>query len=92
VHESYAIPRYAQAELENTGIDPRTARQAFGRGLAPFGDDWLVAGSSPATISLYRRGITDAVRSVTLTRDIRNAIHGLELWPFDGAPPMPGAG
>jgi len=40
-------------------------------------------GSSPSTIALHdlERASTRSV--VTLSHDIRNAIHGLEVWPFD---------
>jgi hypothetical protein len=45
-------------------------------------DNLIAAGSSPSTIALHdlERARTRSV--VTLSRDIRNAIHGLEVWPF----------
>lgn len=80
VRESYAIPRYDPAELANV-LSEDKARQGFGRGLATLGDNHLVGGSSPATLSVYARGSEQPVASVNLTMDVRNAIHGLELWP-----------
>jgi hypothetical protein len=43
----------------------------------------IAAGSSPSTISLYDMKKNERVAIVNLTMDIRNAIHGLEIWPFD---------
>ena len=79
---SWPIVRYAQEDLEHAGLSEDQARQAFGRGLAVLDDDRFVGGSSPATVSLYRFDRPDPVLSVNLTRDVRNAIHGLEVWPF----------
>jgi hypothetical protein len=86
VREEYRIPRYDEARLERVQ-EETTARQGFGRGLAAVTGELLAGGSSPATISLYRRGRPEPIASVNLTMDVRNAIHGLEVWPFDGAAP-----
>jgi hypothetical protein len=85
VVDSYAIPTYAEDELVNAELDRSLARQGFGRGLALLPGGLLVGGSSPATISVYRPGSELPLRSVNLTMDVRNAIHGLELWPFGPA-------
>jgi hypothetical protein len=79
---SWPIVRYAPDELQHASLSEDQARQAFGRGLAVLDDDRFVGGSSPATVSLYRFDRPDPVFSVNLTRDVRNAIHGLEVWPF----------
>jgi hypothetical protein len=78
------VPRYRPEQL--THVDPddiRVARQAFGRGLSVIDDDRFAAGSSPSTLALHdlRPGIRS--RMVTLSHDVRNAIHGLEVWPYD---------
>jgi hypothetical protein len=44
-------------------------------------DGLIIVGSSPATISVYRRGERRPCRSINLTMDVRNSIHGLELEP-----------
>ena len=44
---------------------------------------FVVGGSSPSTISLYDVEANQKVGSVNLSMDIRNAIHGLEAWPFN---------
>jgi hypothetical protein len=43
----------------------------------------VAAGSSPSTISLYDMVLSERIAVVNLTMDIRNAIHGLEVWGFD---------
>jgi len=40
-------------------------------------------GSSPSTITLYDLEANQVAASVNLTMDIRNAIHGLEVWPYE---------
>ena len=79
----FKVPTYAEDELTHAGIDDsRVARQGFGRGLCEFADGVLAAGSSPSTISLHNLDTMKTTETVTLTLDIRNAIHGLEVWPF----------
>ena len=62
--------------------DARLARQAFARGLCVIDDDTFAAGSSPSTITLHDLRPGGKARMATLTHDVRNAIHGLEVWPF----------
>ncbi len=81
---AFAIRRYQEDDIQFAGIDDsKIARQAFGRGLCAHGDRFLVGGSSPSTITLYDLENDQTVASVNLTMDIRNAIHGLEVWPYD---------
>ena len=80
---SFAIKHYDTEEIEFAGIDDsKIARQAFGRGLCIYQDRILIGGSSPSTISLYDIITGETIGSVNMTMDIRNAIHGLEIWPF----------
>ena len=62
--------------------DSRLARQAFARGLCVIDDDTIACGSSPSTITLHDLKPGGKARMATLTHDVRNAIHGLEVWPF----------
>ncbi len=83
-NQAFKIVTYDDSDIEFAGIDDsKIARQAFGRGLCPVGDRFVAGGSSPSTISLYDLGSNQKVGHVNLTMDIRNAIHGLELWPFE---------
>jgi len=80
---TYKIHSYDEADIEFAGIDDsKIARQAFGRGLCPVGDRFLAGGSSPSTITLYDVQSNQTVGFVNLSMDIRNAIHGLEVWPY----------
>ncbi len=82
---SFKIVTYDDADIEFAGIDDsKVARQGFGRGLCPIGDRFVAGGSSPSTISIYDLESNQKVGSVNLSMDVRNAIHGLEVWPFDG--------
>jgi len=79
----FRIPRYADEELTHTDLDDsRIARQAFGRGLCAIDDHVIATGSSPSTITMHDVDSMETTVSVNLTMDIRNAIHGLELWPY----------
>lgn len=80
---SFDVPRYHEAELENLSLARGKARQAFGRGLAVWEDRFIIAGSSPATITVYDLETGETVMSLNLTMDVRNAVHGLEVWPYD---------
>ena len=82
-NQAFKIVIYDEAEIEFAGIDDsKIARQGFGRGLCPVGDRFVAGGSSPSTISLYDLQANQKVGHVNLTMDIRNAIHGLETWPY----------
>jgi hypothetical protein len=82
--KAFKIVSYDESLIEFSGIDDsEIARQAFGRGLCPIGDRFIAAGSSPSTITLYDIEANQKVGSVNLSMDIRNAIHGLEVWPYD---------
>ncbi len=80
---TFDVPHYraealTHAEADKSGV----ARQAFGRGLCVVGDGVIAAGSSPATVSLHDIGANKTRAVVTLSMDVRTAIHGLVVWPF----------
>jgi hypothetical protein len=79
---SFPIKRYDERELLNSDLPQDNARQAFGRGLAILGEGLIAGGSSPATVSVYDLDTSEVVRTINLTMDVRNTIHGLEVWPF----------
>ena len=80
----FKVPRYPEAELTHTDLDDaRIARQGFGRGLCMVDDTVIAAGSSPSTITLHDLESMKTTLSINLTLDVRNAIHGLEVWPYD---------
>ena len=80
---AFRIKHYPEEEIRFAGIDDsKIARQGFGRGLCPLSDRFIAGGSSPSTITIYDLHSNKTVASVNLSMDIRNAIHGLEIWPY----------
>jgi hypothetical protein len=78
-----AVPRYREDELLNRDLDQsQVARQGFARGLCAISGTVVAGGSSPSTVSLYDLKANQRLMSVNLTMDVRNAIHGLEVWPY----------
>lgn len=77
------VPRYPENSLLHRDTDQsRVARQGFARGLCVLTDSLVAGGSSPSTISVYDLAGNERVLDVNLTMDVRNAIHGLEVWPY----------
>ena len=80
----FKVPSYAEEKLTHTDLDDsRIARQGFGRGLCVLENGIVAAGSSPSTVTLHDIDNLKTLGAITLTYDIRNAIHGLEVWPYD---------
>ena len=78
-----AVPLYNPRDLRKQNLDDtRIARQGFARGLCVLSDTAVAGGSSPSTISVYDLAANETLLSVNLTMDVRNAIHGLEVWPY----------
>lgn len=82
IKASFLIKRYNEKELLNSKLPKDHARQAFARGLCVYKNDYIIGGSSPSTISLYHFDDQIPLKAINLTLDIRNAVHGLEVWPF----------
>ena len=79
----FHVPVYDTSELEHAELaDGQLARQGFGRGLCVINDRIIAAGSSPSTITLYDLESGSEITHVNFSMDIRNAIHGLEIWPY----------
>ena len=79
----FRFPVYDIEEIEFSGVDDsKIARQGFGRGLCVIDERFVAAGSSPSTITVFDLEQDQVVFSVNFSLDIRNAIHGLEVWPF----------
>ena len=79
-----AVTKYDPRALTHDDLDDsRIARQGFARGLCLLPDSVVAGGSSPSTVTIYDLAGNRQLLSVNLTMDVRNAIHGLELWPYD---------
>jgi hypothetical protein len=79
---SFPIKHYDEGQLLNSYLPEDHARQAFGRGLCVLGEGLIAAGSSPATVSVYDLNNSKTLKTINMTMDVRNTIHGLEIWPF----------
>lgn len=80
---SFAVPAFDESGLTHTDLDDsRIARAGFGRGLCVLDGALVAAGSSPSTIALHDLEQVKTVSVVNLSPDVRNAIHGLEVWPY----------
>ncbi len=79
----FEYPTYPIESLVGTDVPDDFARQGFGRGLCtdPI-NKLLIAGSSPGTVSAFHVQSGEQVSSVQVINDLRNAPHGLEIWPF----------
>ena len=79
-----AVPKSDPSKLLRTkSRDDELARPGFGRGLCVLSDHLVAGGSSPSTVTLYDLAANETLLSVNLSADVRNAIHGLEVWPYD---------
>jgi hypothetical protein len=81
--QTFPVTMYAEDTLQHNDLPSDHARQGFCRGLCLINDGELIAGgSSPSTISVYSMQHGELLQQVNITMDKRNAIHGLEVWPF----------
>lgn len=80
----FKVPVMPNDQLTGVGKDSgKIARPSFGRGLCVVKDGLIAAGSSPSTVALHDMASGKTALSVSLSSDVRNAIHGLEVWPYD---------
>ena len=80
---SMDVPKYNSEKLTNITVDKKLARPGFARGLCKISNSIVAGGSSPSTVTLYDLAQNKTLASVQLSSDVRNAIHGLEVWPYD---------
>jgi hypothetical protein len=78
------VPVYARNDILNIErYASAVARPGFARGLCALAPGLIAAGSSPSTVSVYDLRSGRRLDQLNLSMDVRNAIHGLALWPFD---------
>ena len=81
---NFRVPLFPEDELTHQNFDDsRVARQGFARGLCVIDEHHIAMGSSPSSITLFNLETKERVGSVNLSMDIRNAIHGMEVWPYE---------
>lgn len=75
------LPRL-ESELPPAGPGlPVAARTTGGRGLCALPDGRIAAGSTPASITVYDLELRQPVKVVSLSRDPRESIHTIAVWP-----------
>ena len=78
------VPAFDPEDVKNDELcDDEYAAAGFARGLCVLTDSIVAGGSSPSTISVYELAGNEKLLSVNLSMDRRNAICGLEVWPYD---------
>ena len=83
MRRAWRIPKFAEHKLTHTELDDtKIARQGFARGLCLIDEEHFAVGSSPSTVSIYNMEKQRPNQVANLSLDIRNAIHGLSLWPY----------
>jgi hypothetical protein len=81
--KAWRVPRFADHKLTHINKDDTSiARQGFGRGLCVVSEQQMAAGSSPSTVTLYDIDEQRPQKVINLSMDVRNAVHGLEVWPY----------
>jgi len=79
-----AVPEFKISDLTHIeALDQQLARPGFARGLCLVSDTIVAGGASPSTVTLYDLATNKTLASVRLSSDVRNAIHGLEVWPYE---------
>lgn len=78
-----AVPDFHPDEIINVErFASDLARPKFARGLCALRDGLIAGGSSPSTISVYDLRDGKRVIQQNLSMDVRNAVHGLAVWPY----------
>lgn len=78
-----AVPRFEREQIRNVDrFESTVARPGFARGLCILGDGLVAGGSSPSTIAVYDLQRGECVLQRNISMDVRNAIHGMAIWPF----------
>jgi hypothetical protein len=80
--EEWPVQTFERRRLLHAQIPRDHARPGFARGLCTTPGGNLLVGSSPATVSMYEHGSRRPTQSINITLDVRNAIHGLEIYPY----------
>ncbi|MBN2669266.1 MAG: hypothetical protein JXR60_08550 [Bacteroidales bacterium] len=74
---------FNEDNLEYIPDQKEKAVAGWGRGLCWTEDkNIIISGTSPATIMVYDNTKNKMIKSFQISKDIRNAIHGLEIFPY----------
>lgn len=68
--------------LHRDGDSSGKTRAGFARGLCALSATLVAGGCSPSTISVYDLAANSRLLSVSLSMDVRSAIHSVAVWPY----------
>ncbi|MAH85023.1 MAG: hypothetical protein CBB68_12315 [Rhodospirillaceae bacterium TMED8] len=71
---------YPKEQMEGLHLGHQIAKPQFVRGLCVFSDKVVIIGSSPATVTAFNADSGEQITSVNISMDVRNCIHGLEVF------------
>jgi hypothetical protein len=78
-----AVPDFDPQRIVNLQrFGSAVARPRFARGLCVLADGLVAGGSSPSTLSVYDLRAGTRLTQQNLSMDVRNAVHGLAVWPY----------
>ena len=76
--DEWETPLYAQGDMVARPEDEKIAVQGYTRGMVLY-DEYVIVGSSPATVNVFVPGRKEPIHSVQLSKDVRNSICGMAL-------------
>ena len=79
--EDWDTPLYAKEDMEDRPSDEKIAVQGYTRGMV-LHDEYVIVGSSPATVNVFLPGQRLPVHSVRLSKDVRNSICGMAKYEW----------
>jgi len=68
IKQSFDVPKYEASTLSNAHLPNDHARQGFARGLCLYGDDVVIGGSSPSTVSAYSLATGRRISSINISK------------------------
>ena len=84
VNLEFTVPVFDPEDIVNLQrFASAVARPGFARGLCVLPGGLIAGGSSPSTVSVYDLGSGTRLLQQNLSMDVRNAVHGLAVWPYD---------
>jgi hypothetical protein len=78
IQDEWHTPHRPLEELTYTHLPRDHAVQGYTRGMVTYGE-YVIVGTSPAAINVFKIGQFNPIKTVHLTNDIRNSICGMVL-------------
>jgi hypothetical protein len=79
--EDWDTPKLHEGSLINNNIPQDHAVQGYTRGMVTY-DDYVITGTSPAAVNVWKFGQSHPIKTFYITNDIRNSICGMTLYEW----------